>query len=308
MSSSTGTYVNGEKISGEHPLSDGDRVCLGPPGSKGSDKLLVRVPQGTAAPADAAIPEFSLSGDDGPSLLEPSDSFSLETEASAPEIETVPPLELEAPYAAPPVAIRAPDPEPPAPAPQPAAEPKLTAPAPARKPGKADYTTDMPSIAAPERPREAVVLPPVPKEIPRAKKAKRSGFDLKAVPLPALAGVGVLVLALGAWTVYSRMQGPPPVIETISPPKVETGGTVTISGTGFDSSATGNVVRFGDQTGTVVSASDKQIAVTVPNVESGDRAVTVTSRRSRSNQLVVKIFKAPAISKLEPDVALPGEE
>src|SRR5262249_26588604 len=45
MSSSTGTYVNGEKISGDHTLADGDRVCLGPPGSKGSVKLLVRVPE-----------------------------------------------------------------------------------------------------------------------------------------------------------------------------------------------------------------------------------------------------------------------
>jgi pSer/pThr/pTyr-binding forkhead associated (FHA) protein len=40
--SATGTYVNGEKISEGHALQDGDRVCLGPPGSKESCKLLVR--------------------------------------------------------------------------------------------------------------------------------------------------------------------------------------------------------------------------------------------------------------------------
>jgi FHA domain-containing protein/IPT/TIG domain-containing protein len=42
--SSTGTYVNGERIGPDHPLLDGDRICLGPPGSRNSVKLLVRVP------------------------------------------------------------------------------------------------------------------------------------------------------------------------------------------------------------------------------------------------------------------------
>jgi hypothetical protein len=42
--SSTGTYVNGERIGSDHPLEDGDRICLGPPGSRNSVKLLVRVP------------------------------------------------------------------------------------------------------------------------------------------------------------------------------------------------------------------------------------------------------------------------
>ncbi|HKC13850.1 MAG TPA: FHA domain-containing protein, partial [Vicinamibacteria bacterium] len=44
--SATGTYVNGEKIGADHLLSDGDRICLGPPGSKGSAKMLVRLPPG----------------------------------------------------------------------------------------------------------------------------------------------------------------------------------------------------------------------------------------------------------------------
>jgi pSer/pThr/pTyr-binding forkhead associated (FHA) protein len=34
--SATGTFVNGEKIAENHVLSDGDRICLGPPGSKNS--------------------------------------------------------------------------------------------------------------------------------------------------------------------------------------------------------------------------------------------------------------------------------
>ncbi len=50
--SATGTYVNGEKITARHVLNDGDRICLGPPGSKSSAKLLVRIPRSWAAPAD----------------------------------------------------------------------------------------------------------------------------------------------------------------------------------------------------------------------------------------------------------------
>ena len=44
LASGSGTYVNGEKIDKEHLLHDGDRICLGPPGSKNSAKLLVRLP------------------------------------------------------------------------------------------------------------------------------------------------------------------------------------------------------------------------------------------------------------------------
>ena len=51
--SATGTFVNGEKVEARHALQDGDRVCLGPPGAKGSAKLLVLLPgaAGEASPA-----------------------------------------------------------------------------------------------------------------------------------------------------------------------------------------------------------------------------------------------------------------
>lgn len=44
LGSANGTYVNGERVQFDRALSDGDRVCLGPPGSRQSVKLLVRVP------------------------------------------------------------------------------------------------------------------------------------------------------------------------------------------------------------------------------------------------------------------------
>jgi hypothetical protein len=59
--SATGTFVNGEKVEGQRSLQEGDRVCLGPPGAKGSAKLVVRLPGGAspALAADAAAPALS---------------------------------------------------------------------------------------------------------------------------------------------------------------------------------------------------------------------------------------------------------
>ena len=57
--SATGTFVNGEKVEGEQALQAGDRICLGPPGAKGSAKLLVLLPTAGASPSlakDGAAP------------------------------------------------------------------------------------------------------------------------------------------------------------------------------------------------------------------------------------------------------------
>jgi hypothetical protein len=52
--SETGTYVNGERLAGERALADGDRLFLGPPGSKNTAKLLATgVPP--AAPGEAVV-------------------------------------------------------------------------------------------------------------------------------------------------------------------------------------------------------------------------------------------------------------
>ena len=89
--SATGTFVNGEKVEGEHALQSGDRVCLGPPGAKGSAKLLVLLPgagetptlaTGMASLAGArSIPAPSLTGE-APAL-----SFGGEDTATAPQFD-----------------------------------------------------------------------------------------------------------------------------------------------------------------------------------------------------------------------------
>lgn len=83
--SSTGTYVNGERIGADHPLMDGDRICLGPPGSRNSVKLLVRVP--------AEIAEAQTIGFTAPAFEQPIEIDELEAVST---VRDAPPLVLDA--------------------------------------------------------------------------------------------------------------------------------------------------------------------------------------------------------------------
>jgi len=88
--SATGTFVNGERVEGPHRLEAGDRVCLGPPGAKGSAKLLVLLPRGSAPAApslttDDAAPSL-FEGQAAPSLsLEHPPASDLPEEAGVPQ-------------------------------------------------------------------------------------------------------------------------------------------------------------------------------------------------------------------------------
>ncbi len=64
--SATGTFVNGEKVEGVQTLQEGDRICLGPPGAKGSAKLLVRLPGGIATAAAEEPPAMAEDGPEAP--------------------------------------------------------------------------------------------------------------------------------------------------------------------------------------------------------------------------------------------------
>jgi hypothetical protein len=88
--SATGTFVNGEKVEGLHPLQDGDRVCLGPPGAKGSAKLLVLLPgaargESPALASDGAAPVLDAQLAAPSFGEEPALAFSTEREPAADE-------------------------------------------------------------------------------------------------------------------------------------------------------------------------------------------------------------------------------
>src|SRR5207247_5453158 len=98
----------------------------------------------------------------------------------------------------------------------------------------------------------------------------------------------------------------------VMPERTEPGQTVTLSGEKFASRAADDLVRFGDQTGQVTSASESQLAVTVPAglAEGGpmDVPVTVQTRGGRSKAVTLKVYRPPKVTSVEPEVAMPGDE
>lgn len=67
-----------------------------------------------------------------------------------------------------------------------------------------------------------------------------------------------------------------PGINSLSATIGKVGNSLTITGTGFDAVPTNNIVKIGNGTATVTSASPTSLTVTVPNGSSGDAPVSVT--------------------------------
>ncbi len=76
---------------------------------------------------------------------------------------------------------------------------------------------------------------------------------------------------------------PAPAISDFSPKRGETGTTVVITGTNFDSTAENDVVKFNGVVAAVTQATATQLTVTVPSgVATGKITVTVKSQTSTS--------------------------
>jgi hypothetical protein len=189
-----------------------------------------------------------------------------------------------------------------------AAKPAPAKPAPEKKVAP-DYTSELPSIV-PSGVRERFSPPPPAPSLAtiaaRPRPVARGRF---AVPRAALVALATVALAGGGLWLYLRLRPAAPVITAVTPPKVEAGQTVTIMGSGFDPDAEGDAVRFGEQAGKVTSASDTQLAVTVPeSLPVADTTVRVQTRGGRSNALFLKIYRGPRVTSVDPPVALPGAE
>jgi hypothetical protein len=97
--SATGVFLNGEKIEGEHALQQGDRIYLGPPGAKGSARLLVLLPGGEAkasvgaGPKRAAVP--ALGDHAAPALEGEEEPLALAADAFGTSGDETPALTLE---------------------------------------------------------------------------------------------------------------------------------------------------------------------------------------------------------------------
>ncbi|HEY7512878.1 MAG TPA: FHA domain-containing protein, partial [Vicinamibacteria bacterium] len=158
--STNGTYVNGEKIA-EQVLKDGDRISLGPPGSKGSAKLIVRIPLGGAAlVADAGPPGVAPVPDTRTLPFESiPETIALKHDEPLKLVEPDRPPAAEAPVVPPDPSPPPPPSMTPPPPPPPPTTPTVEAKRPAAKP---DYLTEQPSIGGGERTREPLEVPAAP--------------------------------------------------------------------------------------------------------------------------------------------------
>jgi FHA domain/IPT/TIG domain len=338
LESATGTYVNGERVTTDHRLSDGDRVCLGPPGSKQSVKLLVSLPETFAQGAGLGLElesEPLTAGGLDLGLGEPLDLPSLEPtplvlidshtgrpmtpvpmRGTAGGITATASDELSGTFAV--------EADPPAKNAAPAIVERLTSPAPEPKTEtrkiKPEYTTDMPSIMsepgadgahAPSRP---VARAPVATTPRRPTPARASGLRIGGIevpPIALLAGGGVVALVVVGWGLSYLLRAAPTII-AMTPLRAETGTLISINGTGFASSAAGNEVLFAGQAGEVQSAEDQRLTVKVPNLDLSkgplDAPVVVRVRGKSSKPELLHVFTLAHIRTIAPDIALPGTE
>ncbi len=121
-----------------------------------------------------------------------------------------------------------------------------------------------------------------------------------------------LLAAVGSFLAFRVFFRSPPRIESAAPARSEPGQTITLSGKGFDPTAGNNVVKFGDRTGQVSTAAPNQLAVAIPAdlpiPQGGEVKIVVESRGKPSPPFTFRVYRAPRVSELEPDVAMPGEE
>jgi hypothetical protein len=316
LGSAAGTYVNGEKIAADHALQDGDRICLGPPGSKQSVKLLARIPADMSMPGPIVLaPEkdpFGL-GDEPPAL-------DLGIADAAPE----PPRAVLMPSAAPPPPPAAPIPPVPAPRaaapaptppipsdPLPKAGPAPATPARSRRPGP--DLVELPSIErapAADGP-DATAADEAAVEEARPPRPPRAPVQMPSVPPIVWIGLAVAVLAGGGVMAWLKMRPVAPALTALAPPQAEPRQNLVLTGTGFDAEARGNTVRIGTRTAEVTAATATQVTVKVPadlDTAAADVPVSITTRGGESNTVFLRVKRLPGGLKLEPDVALPGGE
>ncbi|MGZ3871528.1 MAG: IPT/TIG domain-containing protein [Mucilaginibacter sp.] len=92
---------------------------------------------------------------------------------------------------------------------------------------------------------------------------------------------------------------PAPAITSISPSSGLAGVSVTISGSNFDASASGNTVKFNGSAATVTSATTTSLVVTAPAGGSSG-SITVTTTGGTATGPVFTYLKAPTITTINP--------
>jgi hypothetical protein len=123
--------------------------------------------------------------------------------------------------------------------------------------------------------------------------------------------LAAMAVAPAGYFAFKKFWKRPPVLESVQPGRSEPGQTVSLSGLHFLSDASANSVRIGEQTALVTSATETQLAVTVPAglAASGaeDVPIVVETAGGRSSAVMLKVYRPPKVTSVEPDVVMPGQ-
>ncbi|MFJ5548125.1 RHS repeat-associated core domain-containing protein [Streptomyces sp. NPDC093225] len=94
---------------------------------------------------------------------------------------------------------------------------------------------------------------------------------------------------------------------SLVPPRAAAGARVTLSGTGFSTTAASNKVTLGGKAATVTGATRTRLVVKVPTGAGGGKvAVTVGSRTATAPETFAPAGKGPVLKAVEPPAGYPG--
>jgi RHS repeat-associated protein len=124
-----------------------------------------------------------------------------------------------------------------------------------------------------------------------------------AVPSAAPSGSGRVTVTVNSITSPSNITFNviKPIINSLTPPAGEIGGSITLSGTGFGTSQGTSTVQFNSLVATVSSWSDTSVTVTVPaNATNGP--VTLTEDGVTSNGVTFTVLEQLSVTGISPNI------
>jgi IPT/TIG domain len=118
---------------------------------------------------------------------------------------------------------------------------------------------------------------------------------------------GLLFVAGAGMLGYVALRPSGPRVFGLDPARVRAGDAITVRGQGFAPNPQGNIVLFGDQTGRVISATESDLRVEVPDIGMPDGAtqgvgLRVLVGRTASDPFDLAVYREPA-----PPIPLPAE-
>jgi polysaccharide chain length determinant protein (PEP-CTERM system associated) len=145
------------------------------------------------------------------------------------------------------------------------------------------------------------------RETPRA-ESPRPAARIFGGRVAWVAAALAVAAAVGA-VVYRAVAPGAPRVDSVTPSLAAPGDAVTLSGTGFDPVATGNVVHVAGHPATVTGATLERLTVTVPPLAGpGDVPITVERAGRRSTPRTLRVPAVPQLTTAQPQVVRPGDE